>query len=81
MYAERQQLKWLAYCVLLEDNALQKITLFMDPTNKNYQSIWNRVETKSGLDRQQFWQLALDKKSLNSYIGEPYGNLNGESPE
>ena len=81
MYAERQQLKWLAHCGLMEDNALQKTTLFMNPTNKNYQSIWNRVGTKSGLDRQKFWQLALDKKSFNSYVGERYGNLNGESPE
>ena len=53
----------------------------MKPTKENYQSIWNRVETKSGLDRQQFWRLALDKKSFNSYVGERYGNLNGESPE
>jgi len=39
------------------------------------------METKSGLDRQQFWRLALDKKSFNSYISERYGNLNVESPE
>ena len=34
VYAQRQQLKWLAHCIRMENNALQKITLFMNPTKE-----------------------------------------------
>ena len=76
-FAEKQQLKWLAHCVRMENDELQKITLFTIPTKPYFRDVWNRVEGKTGMSRQQFWKMAQDKSSFNSYIEHRYGSFNG----
>ena len=39
IFAEKQQAKWLAHCVRMENDALQKLSLFMTTTKKNYKSV------------------------------------------
>ena len=40
----------------------------MTTTKKNYKSVWARIESRLGMDRQQIWKLARDKPSFNHYI-------------
>jgi len=47
----------------------------MTPTKPYYRDVWRRVETKTQMSRQQFWKLAQDKPSFNSYISQRYGQL------
>ena len=75
-FAERQQLKWLAHCVRMENDALQKISLFMIPSRKYHKSVWTRIESKTGMDKEQFWRMAKDRARFNSYIETRYGSLN-----
>ena len=71
--------KWLAHCVRMENDALQKLSLFMTTTKKNYESAWSRIESRLGMDGQQFWKLARDKPSFNRYINSRYGSFEDES--
>lgn len=79
IFAEKQQAKWLAHCVRMENDALQKLSLFMTTTKKNYKSVWSRIESRLGMDRQQFWKLARDKLSFNRYMNSRYGSFEDES--
>ena len=79
IFAEKLQVKWLAHCVRMENDALQKFSLFMTTTKKNYKSVWSRIESRLGMDRQQFWKLARDKPSFNRYINSRYGSFEDES--
>ena len=36
IFAEKQQVKWLAHSVRMKNDALQKLSLFMTTTKKNY---------------------------------------------
>ena len=36
IFAEKQQVKWLAHSVRMENDALQKLSLFMTTTKKHY---------------------------------------------
>ena len=45
-FAERQQLRWLAHCIRMENISLQKTTLFMIPTKAYYRDIGTRIEEK-----------------------------------
>ena len=78
-FSEKQLVKWLAHCVRMENDALQKLSLFMITTKKNYKSVWSRIESKLGMDRQQFWKLDRDKPSFNRYINSRYGSSKDES--
>ena len=52
IFAEKQQVKWLAHCVRMENDALQKFSLFMTTTKKNYKSVWLRIESRLEMDQQ-----------------------------
>ena len=70
-----EQLKWLAHCVRMENDALQKISLFMIPSKKYYKTVWTRLEKKIGLTKSDFIRKAVDKPSFNRYIELRYGSF------
>ena len=74
-YAERQQLKWIAHCIRMENDTLQKLSLFMIPSKKYYRNVWTRIENKTGLTKSDFIRKAMDKSSFNSYIANRYGSF------
>lgn len=74
VYMDRQQAKWLAHCIRMPNSSLQKQTLFMIPTKRGYHSVWTKLERKHGIDKEQFWSLAIDKTRFNRYIDSRYSS-------
>ena len=59
-----QQLKWIAHVVRMENNSLEKQSLFM----KNLKIEWRSLEEESGMDRSQMLRLMMDRLLFNGWL-------------
>ena len=71
MFQEKQHLNWLAHCIRMENDCLQKQTLFMKRKRGTIDR-WKRLERITYLDQQQLRRLMMDKFSFNRWINERY---------
>ena len=59
-----QQLKWIAHVVRMENNSLEKQSLFM----KNLKIEWRSLEEESGMDRSQMLRMMMDRQLFNGWL-------------
>lgn len=71
-YMEKQRLKWLGHCVRMQNNAMQKTSLFMIPTKKNVRSFWLQYEKRYGMDQSQLRRLMMDKAKFDGFLASNF---------